>query len=411
MKAKFLSSQVMVTSSLICLLLSSAPAENHLHYNASFEITLKSGEDNAEASISLDQEILLARELRFRMNPERFSVLDVDGESQELDEDQFKWRPTQGNASLHYQVAVTQPRGRGFDGLVTDDWALFRGDDVFPPAWMEFEDGARSRSRLIINLPKDWKAVTPYPGDEQSGWLIDNPKRSFDRPTGWILAGRLGIRREEIADIKITIASPIRTGTQRVAMLALLRWNLPWLANEAPVLPERVLVVSGPDPMWRGGLSGPGSLFVHGDLPMISEDGTSPLLHEMCHVLFPVNAAWEQDWIDEGLAEYLSLRVLKETGTISKSRYRRSIKDFRDRGQSVSSLDGSASKGDVTARAVVLFHDLDAELSEATDGEADMMVLTRQMMSHENPLSLSVIDELSGQLLGSPPESLAAFRR
>ena len=43
----------------------------------------------------------------------------------------------------------------------------------------------------------------------------------------------------------------------------------------------RLLIVSAGDPMWRGGLSGPSSMFLHSDRPLISENRTSTLLHEL----------------------------------------------------------------------------------------------------------------------------------
>ena len=57
-------------------------------------------------------------------------------------------------------------------------------------------------------------------------------------------------------------------------LLAFLRWNLPALVDIFPDFPERVLVVSAGDPMWRGGLSGPGSLYIHAERPLISGNGT-----------------------------------------------------------------------------------------------------------------------------------------
>ena len=121
-------------------------ANDDLTYDAVFEISLAPGDDRGVGQISLEQDPVLARQLRFVMPDDRFSLLSADGETQE-DGDRLLWYPTAGTSALRYEVEVTQPRGRGYDGLVTDDWALFRGDDVFPPAWMEFEDGARSRSR------------------------------------------------------------------------------------------------------------------------------------------------------------------------------------------------------------------------------------------------------------------------
>jgi hypothetical protein len=236
--------------------------------------------------------------------------------------------------------------------------------------------------------------------------VVESPELKYSRPTGWILTGRLGIKRETIAGMPITVAAPVGSRAQRVSMLALLRWNLPWFLDQVPTVPERLLIVSGPDPLWRGGLSAKNSLFLHADLPLISNDGSSPLMHEVAHVLFPVNAAPQSDWIDEGLAEYLSLRVLKETGPISSTRYQRSISHFRMRGNRADSLHSTQSKGDVTARAVVLFHDLNDELQQATDGSKDMMDLTRRMMNSDQELNLDRIGAMAEEIIGAKPSSL-----
>jgi hypothetical protein len=74
------------------------------------------------------------------------------------------------------------------------------------------------------------------------------------------------------------------------------------LRKVAP-LPERLIVVGAGDPMWRGGLSAPNSVYLHADLPLISADGTSPLLHEVVHVMLRARSGAGGDWIVEGLAE------------------------------------------------------------------------------------------------------------
>ena len=50
-------------------------------------------------------------------------------------------------------------------------------------------------------------------------------------------------------------------------------------------------------------MSGPGSLYVHADRPMISENGTSTMLHELVHVAMGVSGSAHDDWLVEGLAE------------------------------------------------------------------------------------------------------------
>jgi hypothetical protein len=379
------------------------------NYDAIFELQLEAGNDTATGSLTIDQSSRVLPEMALRMREGQYRLLDADGSTKQRD-GRLYWEPTKGRSQLRYEVVLTQPRGEAFDGLVTSDWAIFRGDDLFPTTRVDDAITAKSRSRLRLILPEGWSAITPYrrdrKGEGKGDWLVDKPDFRFDRPTGWILAGRIGVRRETIADVDIAIAAPVGARAQRVSMLALLRWNLPWFVEEAPAVPSHLLIVSGPDPLWRGGLSAPNSLFIHADLPLISEDGSSPLMHEVAHVLFPVDAADEEDWIDEGLAEYLSLRVLRESGTLSESRYQRSIRHFRKRGKQASNLYSDDSKGEITARAVAMLHDLDEELLAATDGKDDMMDLTRLMMASEVPLTMARIRKLAKQLMGRAPRSL-----
>ena len=82
------------------------------------------------------------------------------------------------------------------------------------------------------------------------------------------------MRREIIKDRRIAIAAPIGEGVRRIDTLAFLRWTLPSLIDVFPEFPQRLLIVSAGSPMWRGGLSGPSSLFLHADRPLISENGT-----------------------------------------------------------------------------------------------------------------------------------------
>jgi hypothetical protein len=64
--------------------------------------------------------------------------------------------------------------------------------------------------------------------------------------------------------------------------------------------------------MWRGGLPGPASLYLHADRPLISGNSTSTLLHELVHVAQSYRAAKDEDWIVEGIAEYDTLERLRE---------------------------------------------------------------------------------------------------
>jgi predicted metalloprotease with PDZ domain len=117
--------------------------------------------------------------------------------------------------------------------------------------------------------------------------------------------------------------------------------------------------------MWRGGLSGPSSVFVHADRPLITTDGTSPLLHELFHASTGARSVVDGDWAVEGLAELYSVEMLVRSRTISKRRYRRVLEKIEERGAGAR-LRGRDSSGASTARAVGEMRDLDAELRGRT---------------------------------------------
>lgn len=75
------------------------------------------------------------------------------------------------------------------------------------------------------------------------------------------------------------------------------------------------------------------------------------MLHEIVHVLLrDLEVPKDQDWIQEGLAEYLSLQALKDSGTISALRYRAALTDLRRQGSAVVSLRDAGASGPATAR-------------------------------------------------------------
>ena len=75
---------------------------------------------------------------------------------------------------------------------------VVRGDDLVPPARVRATIGSHSRSRLRFELPAGWHEVdTPYV-ERDGEWVIDDPRRRFDRPVGWMIAGDIGVHREEV---------------------------------------------------------------------------------------------------------------------------------------------------------------------------------------------------------------------
>lgn len=373
-------------------------------YGLLFELELTSDRSLASGTITVDQNKSLLREARFRAPTSRYSDFDGDGDVKR-DGNFLIWRPPSDGGSLRYKVLIDNQRKSGsYDARVTRRWAMFRGDDVFPAATTRHASGARSRSKLRFKLPSNWSVVAPFK-DYPDGKSFDvvNPERRFDRPIGWIVAGRLGVRRDTIENIEVAIAGPINHGIQRISMLALLRWTLPVLAGEAGSRPPYLSIVSANDAMWRGGLSAPNSVYVHAERPLLSENATSTLLHEIVHVLMPVPTEAEHDWIDEGLAEYLTLVTLRDSGTVSPDRFEQSIQKFERRGRGVKTLLTRHASGEVTARAVSVFSRLDRELQQETDGRKDIFDLVRALVSEPQPVGLARLRVVSAGLMNGTP--------
>jgi hypothetical protein len=327
--------------------------------------------------------------LDFQIDPERLTGFEGDGQIENTG-NRVRWAPPDAGGELRWTFRIDHLRDTArYDARAAEQWVLFRGDDLVPPARVRLRENLFSDSRLQFRVPKGWSVVTPYPRNSAGVFEIAHGHRFFSRPTGWILAGRLGVLRERIAGSSVTIAGPVGQEVRRQDMLAMLRWTLPTLRRMAGQLPERIVVVSAGDPMWRGGLSGPQSLFVHSARPLITPDASSPLVHETVHTLMRAKAGPDDDWIVEGMAEYYSLQALVRSRTISQRRYEKAMARKRERAREVKRVRGDSATGDVTAKAVVLLTELDRRIREETNERASLDdVLARLTKSHR-PITLT----------------------
>jgi len=164
-------------------------------------------------------------------------------------------------------------------------------------------------------------------------------------------------------------------------MLALLKWTMPALGELFGVLPRRFQIVAAGDPMWRGGLSGPRSIYLHVDRPLIGEDATSPLLHEIVHSLMRARAGSDGDWVVEGIAELYSLELLRRSQTLTESRYESAVEAIRARSRKGGRLRAGAADGDTRAKAVVVMMEIDRAIRSATGGEKSLDDAVRQLAS------------------------------
>ena len=375
----------------------------HDLYQLHFAVDLTRTDGYATAQITVSQQTSLLREVRFRAPADLYKKFSGDGAIRR-EGAIVTWQPPPYGGSIKYVVLIDHQRAEGgFDALLTENWALFRGDDVFPPASISQRPEVRASSEFSARLPDNWSIVTPFTENSDGHLMIDNPERNFARPVGWIIAGRLGVRRDLIAGMDISVAGPLNSGIQRIGMLALLRWTLPLLTAEIESSPPHISIVSAGQPMWRGGLSAPNSLYIHADRPLLSENATSTLLHEMVHVLMPISTTREHDWIDEGIAEYVTLKILHRSGTISTERFNASLTKFAERGKAVDSLLTNHATGAITSRAVTIFHNVDNELQSLTDDQADIFSLIHELMAHHKPIDLTDLRTITTQLTSGQP--------
>jgi hypothetical protein len=264
------------------------------------------------------------------------------------------WQPQGHMSKLHYQFVVDHERSpQHYDSRMTADWAIFRAEKMVPRASVTARKSLHSRATLEFELPQGWTVATPYGSVGELRYTIDDPTRRFAQPEGWMLAGKLGSRNEKIGTVRVVVAAPAGDSVRRQDMLAFLKFTLPRLEETFPQMPSRLLIVCAGDPMWRGGLSGPSSMFLHSDRPLISENRTSTLLHELGHIALGIRGDEERTGV-EGLAEHYSLETLRRSGGISEQRYKQAVKHLSHWAQRSATLFNPFERPHHSARVIVL---------------------------------------------------------
>ena len=374
-------------------------------YGLAYRVTPAPAEHSVTVELTVSQGDDLLREMRFDADPDRYSGFSGDGDLS-VAAGRITWSPPDGGGSLRWRVKVSNERNSGgHDAWLDESWGLFRAEDIIPRAATRTLIGVTSDTSLEFDLPADWSAVSEY---MKIGGIfrVRKSERRFTQPSGWIVIGNLGVRRERIAGTRVAIAAPEDQGVRRMDMLALLNWTLPELARIVPTMPKRLTVVSAGAPMWRGGLSAPQSVFIHADRPLISENGTSTLLHEVMHIALASNTAGDFDWIVEGLAEYYSLQLLRRSGSISESRFNRALLQLSEWARSASSLCAESSTGSRTALAVTILAALDQEIKAKSESAKSLDDTLQIILRASAPLSLATLRSASMDVLGQNPDAL-----
>ena len=363
--------------------------------------------DQAEVSLTLEKGEVVQK-LAFNLGSKGYySDFSADGTWTQDGPESGTWLPGKGKSSLTYKVRISHPRANDtFDARMTPDWALLRGDDLVPSRRQSKDDKVELVARLQFELPKGWNGIeTGWPKIGENKFRIDNPSRQFDRPTGWILAGKIGSRRAQLGDTDVTVAAPVVLCLCRMDILPLRSFVWPEAQAVFPRDPAKLLIVGANDPMWRGGLSAPNSIFFHADRPLVSENGTSSLVHELVHVFSRIRDTDKSDWISEGLAEYYAIELVRRAGGMSEDRYQAIRKKLMGWSKKVDSLRTDDSTGPVTARAVLLLQELDREIRKNTDNQRSLDDVTRGLMRLDKASTKDFI-EISENVMGRGSEVL-----
>lgn len=358
--------------------------------------------DTGEAHVVISTAPIDGRLIRVRvpLDRDRYRAVRADGKLTR-DGDDYTWEVPRKGGTLQYRVVIDHARrGDGYDARITRDWALLRGDDLVPPLRATVTRGADARARLRFALPKGWSAEVPYGrSNDGKAYVVVDPERRMDRPEGWMVFGKLGVRRDRISGMRVAVAAPVGQDVHRGNLLAFVTALGPELQRAFGDLPPRLLLVQAADPMWRGGLSGPRSLYLHQERPLISENGSSTPAHELVHVVTRLRAEDGDDWIVEGVAEYYSIELTRRAGLLSDSRAKKAFAWMRAHGEGVDRLDTDRSREETTARAVALFADLAAEIDRATDGKRSLDDVVRRLIA-DREVSREALRDAAREVLG-----------
>lgn len=317
-----------------------------------------------------------------------------------------RWTPGRPYAHLRYTVTIDRrrPPGAHFDSHADAEWIATRALHLFPEINVTFRSGAEaagSRARLVFRLPRGWRTATALEPLDDGAYRVEEPGKRFARPRGWFLLGRLARHRRRIAGAEVTVALAPGSTLDPRALFRLYERTMPLLVELLGPPPPRLLVVSAPDPMWHGGLSGEDSFFVNARIPLRSSDRTSMYLHELFHVWQPFRPGPDGHWIAEGLAEYYSLALPFRAGRLPARAFARGLELFGRYGRWDLDLSRTRVPEALNNSAPLVMHRIDQAMRRATDGRRsldDAVRLLARTHPHVTTASfLSAVNRTTGR--------------
>jgi predicted metalloprotease with PDZ domain len=351
--------------------------------------------------------------VRLRFDPERFDGFTGTG-TIERRRGEIVWTPNGPYAELTYTVHVDHRRapGKGYDSYAGEDWILSRTSGFFPRCAVLFrrdvEPHPESRARLVVRLPPGWTSATAMPAEAEARYVVETPHQRMDHPRGWLAFGRLKHTDATTAGTELTIVRVPGVTKHVEPIVDLMRHALPLITTLFEHALPRLLVVLGPDPMWRGGLSGEESFYMHADRPLRSPDYTSPYLHELFHVAAPFRPQPDAHWVTEGLAEYYSIELQRRIGTLSEEHFQRALELFARHGVWNQDFTHTGAPALRNNSAPLVMYVLDQRIRAATDGQRGLDAVVTSLARDGGAVStarfLGTVQRVAGK-------SFAAFFR
>jgi len=357
---------------LLCLGAAAAPAKES--FSIDYIVTISS-KNPALARVRWELAgIEEVQELRLQFPAERLDHFQGTGTLEPI-AGGLRWIPHGPYAHLTYRAKINHVRGerQRYDSYATSSWVVTRAREIFPRIAIDCAarsgEEPKSRARLIFRLPRGWHSAAPLPRLAPDTYRLSEPGKILDRPRGWFVLGTFALDRQEIAGIMIQVARLPASALSPAELFRFLEPTLPALKKLLRAEPETLLLISAPDPMWHGGISGEHSLYMHANRPLRTPDKTSPYLHELFHVLQPYKPGPDADWIEEGLAEFYSLELQRRAGLLSAAAYSRALGYFERYGRWNVDLTQQQDNAATNNSAPLVMYALDQHIQRLTAGK------------------------------------------
>lgn len=295
--------------------------------------------------------------------------------------------------SFGFEVDVRRPAFREGEYLswAGDEFALFKAESLSLAFTYRYYEGDpfEWRSRVVLEPPAGWGALGPWEQDAEGAYVLPAGEVL---PRGYIVMGPFEEPEPVEAGGKsvryVRLGEPAAYEAQLYDYID--RATPYYEAVYGPGTGRSLVVVNAPDPMFRGGLGGANSFFVHESVDLRT------VAHEYAHVFQQFGTVEQAGraaiWLNEGDADLHGALSLLAAERWSPDDVRRAFReaeaDERDLGlrdaRLVDATYGTSLERFAYHKGLVVLRALDEEIARATSGAAGLSDLLRALnAAHE----------------------------